>query len=493
MGKYLSPDNPQSHEIKCAVIFYPNDDSGFFLGAIRGQLSALARPFIWEGDRAKTDEIAQIFTRTDLMTDDSFFGIDCELLPLLMGDETMEINVTCSCGGVCSGNPITLYCVNGDGTVQPTPQPPIDPTPIPPEGKTFPLDPAGDTPPDGYEDWTAYDVAFCYFSNALWITANILVKAIETLADVVAALAVLATLVTPLLPAAVIAAIGGVTFWQIVIQLAEILVSEQASDILNEIDQWMTEKKEDIVCEIYSHRYDWNGLPASLAKQAADYVEISVSMESSERNPVERLISTLFGYQLIGGYVANELIPYTGVEPVLIDCSGCSQTAGTVPFDILMTFDADGEQMEANQYANQWRADNGGERYTIGHVADGPFMGVSKRNVETMLSLTPGTIGEWFIEEIRFTIARNAAQAPESNPFITWKDVGGNEIDSSGITTTSNYVEHTFVNPNQPTAMWFGPAIEPGAKMNFPGVPGASSWFEYFVTSVRVVGSYNGV
>ena len=98
MGKYLSPPET-SYQTKCAVIMYPHDDGAFFLNALRGQLSYLKKWYAWEGDRGHTNEIAQIWAIHDAMTDEIFFRADCEDIPLIVGDEDMNVNVNVQCSG----------------------------------------------------------------------------------------------------------------------------------------------------------------------------------------------------------------------------------------------------------------------------------------------------------------------------------------------------------------------------------------------------------
>ena len=172
MGQYLSPPNPSDYVTKCAIIFYPADDGAFYLQALKGQLSKLALRWIWEGNDAKQREIADIWLAHDLMTDDVFFRLDCDDIPLIVGDETLNINVNCNCGcGGAGSEPTTIICYDSDGNPVVTPQPPVEPYQEPPVGDGWPVEPAYDDPPDGFADWTEFDVEACAAANGLWQAA----------------------------------------------------------------------------------------------------------------------------------------------------------------------------------------------------------------------------------------------------------------------------------------------------------------------------------
>jgi len=323
MGKYLSPASPISYSQKCAVIIYPHDDNGFFLHAVRGQLSALARPFIWEGDREQTDEIAQIFTITDLATDDVFFGLDCDLLPLILGDEPMNINVNCNCG-CTGGETATIYCYGSDGEPQLTPQLPQEPVPPTPDGYEFPVDPEVDEPPDGSSTWEEYDIGICLAANWMWLTARAILVTAETLADVATTLVALVVVIVPLLPASWVAAASGWTMMEALRMLVRLFASEQATDIINEIVAWLDNEKDEIICTIYSHRYDWRGIPAGLIIAAQNYIELSLTLDEEEQNAVQSLINYLFFWTIFVAVGIEHTVDLTGVTiPEPYDCELC--------------------------------------------------------------------------------------------------------------------------------------------------------------------------
>ena len=232
MGQYLSPPVPSDYVTKCAIIFYPADDGAFYLQALKGQLSKLALRWIWEGDDAKQREIADIWLAHDLMTDDVFFRLDCEDIPVVVGDEDLNINVSCNCGcGGAGSEPTTIICYDSDGNPVVTPQPPVEPYQEPPVGDGWPVEPAYDDPPDGFADWTEFDVEACAAANGLWQAAyawvTIAEGGIDLIASVAAALAVFAAQAL----AELLAVIGGASLMKMGEALVRIILSEQASDI----------------------------------------------------------------------------------------------------------------------------------------------------------------------------------------------------------------------------------------------------------------------
>lgn len=420
------------------------------------------------------------------------FGSDV-LEDLIVNSEDIMIQITnnidCCCG--VSSSPSTIFCVGQDGAITYTPQVPVNPTPTPPEGLIFPFDPDTDAVPGEFADWNEYDAGFCAFANGLWEITRLIVSTTETLIDILAAGAALAVVLTPLLPAGVLAAIGGVTFLEVVWELVKIITSEQASDILNEIVDWLDDAREEIVCTIYSHRYDWGGLGAGLSASASDYIETTLTLSPDERNAVQNLVSKIFFWQVAAGYVAGELGLFSTDAP--IDCSLCSSYSHS--FDYVEPFDTNAQGVgvwEGTTFSDSWRSDNGGECYTIGHTNDPVYKGWAFRGMLSFTGLTAGDVEDWYLSEVRFVIARNTAQAPESNPFCRFEYDDGTYADTPAVNTSAAYTEYVFANPYPGKPLWKQSSeIRPGVKLMFPGVPGASTWFEYFITAARMVGGYD--
>jgi hypothetical protein len=319
---YELPDEPIPDNFLKLCVSIPNRRE--YVRAFLASYSGLARWTIWERDETHGAAIAaHYFLLAFNETVDNW--TICE-------DDMTIINnyVSCGCGGGDSGStPLTVWCVLQDGTVIPTPQPLIEPIPQAPPGLSYPIDPAVDPPPAGYTDWTAYDTAFCAASNGLWAAARALVVAAEGLGDVLALVTAVIVVISPLLPAGLLAAIGGVTFLEIIKELVTVIVSEQASDILNEIRDWLDDKREEIVCTLYAGRYDFRGVPAGLIMAASNYLDLSLSLEPAERNALQRFISALFSYQIILVGIADQTRIFDIPLP-MVDCTTC--TTGTVMY-----------------------------------------------------------------------------------------------------------------------------------------------------------------
>lgn len=307
-----------------------------YVRAFLASYSYLTRWVAWERDALNSASIAAgYFLQAYNQTIDLWQNCQGE------GDDDVTIvnnYVDVNCGG-CSGSaPTTLYCILPDGTPVITPQPPAPTEPTPPPGGEFPLDPEVDTPPEGYETWAEFDAQACLAANVLWYWAVWFVRLVETLGDILAVIATAVTLVTPFLPAGILAAIGGVVLLDILWQLVQILTAEQASDILNEVAEWLEENRQSIVCKIYRARYDYK-FAIELSMDAADYIEQSVVMNAEERNAVEQFIAKLFAYTLFGAVILKQTAEKFGLETEFteIDCSTC----GTSTFRLFDDFATD--------------------------------------------------------------------------------------------------------------------------------------------------------
>lgn len=322
MGKYLSPPNPDDYRVKCAVIFYPEDDGTFFLNAVRGQLSELARSYIWEGDRAKTEQIAQIFTITDMMTDDVFFGLDCDLIPLLTGKEDMNINVNCNCG--CSGTPTTVVCYGQDGLPVLSPQLPVDPVVSPPIGDTWPVDPNTEDPPDDFGDWTTFDVEACAAANGLWQAAYTWVTVAEGGVDTIAALVSAVLILLPATALEIMALIGGSGVYKIAENLIDVILSEQATDILNDAKTWLEDEKQDIVCTIFEYRHDIPTMQLEVVRMLMAYVGNLLTLTDEEQSSLREFGRSIFPLNLALGFFFEYQRYIAAQDP--IDCSLCGSS-----------------------------------------------------------------------------------------------------------------------------------------------------------------------
>lgn len=292
----------------------------------RAALLDMTHRMLWSRAWTSQDGTERILSESDRRR------IEYGIFKLSQEECDMEIinNVNVTCGGCGSSTPTTLYCILSDGTPVITPQPPAPTEPTPPPGSTLPLDPATDPAPEGYEDWTAYDQFACYMANVMWWTLHLIIRLAETFVDIAATLAALVTLLIPLLPAGMVAAIGGATLLDILWQLVQIITSEQASNILNELTDWLEDERQSIVCYLYSHRYDFGAEQGIvMGQRATEYMTQSLQMTTSESTAVERLIAAGFRYTLWWDSVlvgaaqwitgTNEYTDFTAV-----DCSTCS-------------------------------------------------------------------------------------------------------------------------------------------------------------------------
>lgn len=319
---YKLPENivPETTLNLCVPI--PNEPE--YIQAFLASYSHLARWVAWERDGTQNASLAaSVWMAAYNQLLDNWQ--DCQEGE---GEEmtTTIVNNYVSCSPCGTGEPTTIYCVMKDGTVQPSPQPYVNPVPQPPPGLEYPINPIADSPPYELNTWEEFDESFCLAANALWYSASTFVTAAKSLGVVFAVGATLLTLIVPLLPASWLAAIGGVTLLGLVEQLTTILASTQAVDILDALDDWLDDEREEITCWIYSHRYDMRGVPSGLMIAAADYIEDSLSMSPVERNAVENFVVELFSYYVIAGVIASEFVMD---EPAtLVDCAACGGESG---------------------------------------------------------------------------------------------------------------------------------------------------------------------
>ena len=187
-----------------------------------------------------------------------------EAIASIQPSVTVENDI--SCGG-CGGGGV--YCVDENGDVIITPQIPIDEIAPPPGYDSWPIDPVIDDPPADFETWSEFDENACLAANYIHYHVIGMTAVLESVIDVAATIAALIVLVLPLLPAGFLAAIGGITLLEVLQALVEIVVSEQASDILLDFIDWLEDEKESIVCKIYKYRHD---IPVMKNELAADFM-----------------------------------------------------------------------------------------------------------------------------------------------------------------------------------------------------------------------------
>lgn len=324
MGQYLAPPNLENIQTKCAIIFYPDDDGAFFLNAVRGQLSELARPFIWEGDREKQDAIAQLFTATDLMTDDVFFGLDCELIKLITGDEDMNINVNCNCCGTGSGDTLICYGTDGQPVITTQPYTPDD-SYIPPTGGDWPMDPETQSPPPAFETWEEYDANACAAANAYYELFVFLVAAAHGVVDLAVNLATAIIAVAALFPAQVEEVLAS----GFIAKAAEAIVklathSEDAKDWIEDLQGYLASHQAEIVCSLYTHRYDIPGMKVDLINRLMAYMVSILTLDAGDLYILRNFLESMMPFDVLFSWYTNAA-EWTLLTVDPIDCSACNQ------------------------------------------------------------------------------------------------------------------------------------------------------------------------
>lgn len=253
MGQWLSPPEPENYETKCAVIYYPHDDGAFYLAALRGAISQLARSYNWEGSPEKTAKIRQIMIEHELMTDAVFFGADCEIIEALYDGGTemainQTVNVTCGC---CDGK--------DKGDSLPVIFDPTTEYPTYPEGGTDEEQPIPQELIDqGITQWSEYDQWVCDWIHWLLDTY---VKMLRATDDYIDRFIVFANLVDIIL-----LFFGGAGFvkkgiQEVVEKIAQALVDifavDNASDFLSDLANALEsgQLREDIICAVMDNRH----------------------------------------------------------------------------------------------------------------------------------------------------------------------------------------------------------------------------------------------
>lgn len=342
MGKYLSPSLQQVEEaeLKCAVIWYYSDSGLFFQQAVRGALADLRFPYKWEGDDGLVREIAGKFTETDLMTDDTFFVKDCDILSeALDKDGTMAINVTvnsdcggdCGCG--CGGSGVGGDAKNTTDFV--VPKMPINP-------------PTDDfvSVPDGFETREDYDEYKCAYATRLvrdfieTVTNFQVISGLTTLGS--------AWLTTWLitggsyeviavgLAAAGLSVTGGVVL--LGVGLAALVgFGAIAYDYFNDIADYMTANEEEFICGVYGAATidDARQVFADNLGDAITNLALTDGVGDALQNLVNNIVDALVPGEILVGLL-EFVKDLTESE---FDCSSCGSSVGTAVFDFLLDND----------------------------------------------------------------------------------------------------------------------------------------------------------
>lgn len=322
---YKIPAEPNPGMFRCVKLWIPDDD--FYLFALGGAYQFLTTWVAWEKDgTTRAKQAAQAWKEAAAIT--YLHGWECPFDPNDPGsiddwivesdDVAININVDCCCGGGSN----TLVCIDTDGNPIPTPQPPPSPILDPPPGvDDWPVDPQTDPVPDDFEDWTEFEDRACEVSNSLWEIAYWMAVAAEGAADVIATAGAVIVFLLGILPGSVTAAIGGVSLMEMVEALVQIIVGEQATDILLEVKDYLETEKEEIVCLIFSYRYNLPGFRAEFTANAINYVAQTVTLDDAEAASLRRFLDSLFPLSLLYEYFYTAGVLVAASDP--IDCANC--------------------------------------------------------------------------------------------------------------------------------------------------------------------------
>jgi hypothetical protein len=340
---YLAPTLEQvlNSKLKCAVIWYYEDEGAFFSSAVRGALADLRYGYRWEADAVTRAAIVQRFIEADLKTDDYFFKTDCEIIDALLDDgdaEEMAINVTvnqecgCGCGSGGGGAYVPEYPNETELTLPIVPiQPPND------EGQTG--------VPEGFDNREEYDVYKCAYATQLvddftesvgnlqvisGLTAGItlvaaygVVTSASTYAAVVAGIAAAGLSATGgllLLGAAMIALLG---------------FGSVAYDKFAQIFDELTAMRADFICEVYNSESIPQARQIFIDRYGTAVTNLGLDdgLTAGLSNIVDGIVDALIPSEIIIGLF--QLYKDFGVSD--FDCSTCGGGSGSATF----TFDAD--------------------------------------------------------------------------------------------------------------------------------------------------------
>lgn len=318
---YALPDNPVPDDYIKVCVTIPNRRE--YIRAFLASYSGLARWTNWEREPTKSGAIAaHHFLVAYNETVDNW--TDC-----LSGEEevtTIINNNYINCGGCGTGTPLTILCYDQDGNPTVTPQPPVDPTVPNPVGDAWPADPSTDPVPDGFEDWTTFDVESCAAANGIWQAVYTMVVWAEGGIDLVATVAVLVAFMIPGIGTLIVAALGGTAIVSLASALVKIILSEQATDILNECKLWLEESKEELICLIFTNRYDIPNMQLEVIRHWFAWVNTVLVLDDVDQENVRELGKALFPLNLLLAYFFEYQRYIEASAPY--DCSLC---AGSSP------------------------------------------------------------------------------------------------------------------------------------------------------------------
>lgn len=182
----------------------------------------------------------------------------------------------------------------------PLPDAPIDPSdPVtwPPDWPTTPLDPEADDPPFDFTDWGSYDVAACEAANAAVEFAYQMARAIKDFFEQdVILLAWLVVAINAVLTVG-IAALFSTAF---VVKLAELawrlatnFEIEVTIQVLQDIQDWISDNRQDLVCDLYGARAGGVSGVNSMLARVLNFAA-GIEYAQAEFSTLQEIVTMLF-------------------------------------------------------------------------------------------------------------------------------------------------------------------------------------------------------
>jgi hypothetical protein len=141
--------------------------------------------------------------------------------------------------------------------------------------------------------------------------------------DLIATIAAVVAFLLPALAAELVAVLTGYGVFKLGGALVRIILSEQASDILNEARDWLELNKEEIVCTIFSLRYDIPTMRIELIRMMGAYVGEALTLDANEEDAVREFADSIFPLNLLLSYFYEVGRYMEASAPV--DCSTCDE------------------------------------------------------------------------------------------------------------------------------------------------------------------------
>ena len=319
---YLIPDDPIPEDFRCLCIVIPDDD--MYQYAFFGAYEFFATWQAWEKDKDKRGRLAAQawkdavrMTREIMACNYDYTEVFGQIADAI---RTIRItqNVTCGGGGDIyfddDGNPIV--------------NPPIYPPIRPPGDGEWPVDPITDDPPDGFDNWDAFDLEACAVANAVYDLMVYGIIALEGVTDALAGIALLILTIAALIPSAVAAIIGTFTLYEWAWALVEIGAFEQTGDWILDIRGWLESNQEEIVCLIYEYRHDVPGMQSEFISRLMLHMHGLYSLQEEEATALRNFGKRFFPFSLFFSWLYEAGV-YIEANSV-IDCSSCD--GGTQAF-----------------------------------------------------------------------------------------------------------------------------------------------------------------